>query len=278
MDLIRVSVQPSAFNQTLRFSLFSALIAIALGGCLTSTVRNLPAGLSGERVEDILVLEEQNRARLQDFDGEARVSLEVEGVRYRASAFVRFKSPDLLKMEVTDPVFGRHVMTALIREDSLEIYIPEVKTIYAGKVDGPLFWEITRVDLGRYDPKYALLGLIDIGQDDLQNMVGFRATNGRRVVTFEEDKWTKRLWIDRKTLLVVEEEIFDRSANLVARRTMGDYRNMDGVVLPKSVKIEQGKSHIKIRFVESAVNTGLSEDMFQMKFPKGTLRVRVLGG
>lgn len=250
------------------FVLVVSIFIFEAGGCLHRG-RVLRRVVS---LEDIAALLEGNESKLEDFEGRARIFLSVEGVKQRAWASILFKSPSALKIEVNG-FLGMNVMTALVRGDRLEVYIPSMNKVIEGKADGDVIRQIVGIDLGPHDPKYAFLGMVRLGQEDLERVIGFEDRGGERLATLKEGDLIRRVWIDEGRLVAVEEELYDWRGNLILRRVMEGHKRIGGVVLPKRIEISQGGSEARLEFAHRVVNGGVSGDEFQMRLPEGVLRI-----
>jgi hypothetical protein len=227
--------------------------------------RSLPA----DTAADLLKIASDDVARLRTFEGEARVSLRLEGARQKGLALVLFRSPDL-KVDVTGPL-GIRLMTAAASGEHLRIFLPRSNELYEGRADGDALRRVTGVDLGAWAPWQALLG---VASADPGRVEGFEREGERLIIRVKEGDGARRLAFDARGLTLAEEEVYDRSGGLVVRRRMWDYRDVDGVVLPRRIVLSQGEDEVRIEYTDWKLNQGVAEERLRMRAPEDVIRVR----
>ena len=228
--------------------------------------RHLPA----DTAADLLKIATEDVARLRTFEGEARISLRLEGVRQRGSALVLFRRPHDLKVDVTGPI-GVRLMTAVASCDSLRVFLPRSNDLYEGRSDGAALRRIIGVDLRAWTPWRAVLGVVagDPGQVE-----GFEREGDRLVVRLRGTSGTRRLTFDARGLTLSGEEVYDRAGALVARREMSGYREADGVVLPRRIVLFQGEDEVRVEYTDWRLNRGVEEERLRLRVPQDVNRVR----
>jgi len=228
--------------------------------------RSLPAAAAA----DLLKIASDDIARLRTFEGEARLSLCLDGVRQRASALILFSRPSDLKMDVTGPL-GVRLMTAAASGDSLRVFLPRSNELYEGRADGDALERITGVDLGMWPLWRAALGAAWV---DPGRVEGFEREGDRLIVRVGEGEGTRRLTFDARGLTLAGEEVYDREGGLVVRREMRDYREVDGVVLPRRIALFQGADEVRVEYTEWKVNREIAGERLRLRVPEGVNRVR----
>jgi len=243
--------------------LFFLLLSCAGPGALR---RHLPA----DTADDLLKIAAGDVARLRSFEGEARISLRLEGVRQRGSALVLFRRPHDLKVDVTGPI-GVRLVTAVASGDSLRVFLPRSNDLYEGRADGAALRRIIGVDLRAWAPWRAMLGVVagDPGQVE-----GFEREGDRLVVRLRGASGTRRLTFDARSLTLSREEVYDREGALVARREMSGYREVDGVVLPRRIALFQGEDEVRVEYTDWRLNRGVEEERLRLRAPEGVNRIQ----
>ena len=218
---------------------------------------------------DLLKRAADDIARLNTLEGEARISLRLEGTRQNASLLVLFRRPADLRLEVTGPL-GVRLLTAVALRDSLRAYLPRTNNLYEGPADGDVLRRITGVDLGAWAFWRAVLGIALL---DSAQAGELRREGNRLIVRISETAGSRRLLFDARSLTLSEEEVYNPEGGLVARRTMSDYRETDGVVLPRRIAIFHGGDEIRLEYGEVKVNGAIVEEAFRLRVPEGVNRV-----
>ena len=221
--------------------------------------------------EEILHIVSARTEGLRDLKADARLTLHIDGVRQGASARFYYRSPDALKLDVTGPL-GTGILFALARDDSLAVYLPRDNHYLKGPAEEVLY-SITGVNLEYYDARRAILGLPGLSPLDLPRIARFEAPQGRFLLEIRDPLWTRRIYLDRRTLVVLEERILSRTGDLLSRRLMDDYRDENGIVLPRRIHILQGADQIRIEITRRSVNAGLSDDRFRLRIPSDVIHL-----
>lgn len=225
----------------------------------------------GDGYQALLAVPLERFNRLQDLTAEAELTIRVGRERQRALAVLQVKNPDLMKLEVRGPLFS-HVLTAVMVGDSLYVHGPATGGIWQGATDGFLLEFLTGVDLGGYDLRYALLGLVEKGDvDPLQPTVyprGDRAIVPLVSVMGEQ----RRIWVDLHRGLVVREEIRVPGAYEELVRHLSEYQRVSTLLLPAVVELEQGDNMIRLDYRRYRIDTGLERVAFEAAVPRGSIR------
>lgn len=212
----------------------------------------------------------ENQAKLLDLEGRARISLLVDGIRQTVRASVLYKAPDLLKVEVMGAL-GGSALTAVSRQGSLEVYLPEAKQLIVDQASGDVLSRLTGVELGPYDPKHVFLGTVAFSDTEMD----IERRGDRYLAVFQEDGLIRRVWIEGDRYMPVEEEIYDACGDLLLRRRMTKYERIGGARLPRRIEILDGRNWIRIEFLHRRANRGIREKRFRIKVPSGVERIVV---
>ena len=200
-------------------------------------------------------------AALDDLRAEARITFRQQGRRQRATALVLFKAPDRFKVEVRGPLFT-HVFTVLIEGDSLTVY--SGGQAWKGGCGGPLLGSLAGgLDLGGYDLRYALLGLVEA--DSLRSVEYPRADRG--IASVGADGLERRLWVDLHRGFIAREELMLADGVPLWRRHLRQYRRVGDVYLPREIEIVQGETAVELKYKEYAFNRELEDKHFALEIP-----------
>jgi outer membrane biogenesis lipoprotein LolB len=242
----------------------------AIAGCVSVPPPPPVVGPVREPAEALHVL--SSRAQdLRDLRARARISLRIDGVRQSATAILFYRSPDALKLDLNGPL-GVGVLSALARRDSLAVYLPRDNRYLEGQAEEVLY-RITGVDLSYYDVCKAILGLPNLSPLDLPRTHRFEQRDARLFLEVRGPLWTRHVWLDPHTMTLSEEEVYDPEGFLLSKRLLKDYREENGVVLPRHIEIRQGEDRIEIQIVRRTVNQGRLDGRFRLKIPSNVVRM-----
>ncbi len=266
----RAGVLAGATSSAGRSAALYLVLFLCLPACATRPPRPPHIGSVQDPYELLQILSSRADS-LRDLDARARISLRIDGVReQRASAYLLYRSPGDLKLAVG--TLGIEIMSALARHDSLAVYLPRDNHYLEGSPSEVLY-SITGVNLEYYDVHRAILGLPGLSPLDLPRMTRFEIQDEQIFLEIRTPLWDRRIWLDRRTATLLEERIYDRQGNRLSSRRLGDYRDENGVILPRRIEIFQGEDQIQIRVSRRKINTGISDDRFRMRVPADVVRL-----
>jgi hypothetical protein len=208
---------------------------------------------------------------LSDARIRARVSIEIDGVRQKASSVTFYRQPDDLRMEVSGTL-GVSIMSARFWADSLRVYLPGGN----GYLEGPanlVLYQVTGVDLSYYDIPRVLLGIPTLSPSAKERVIGFQTDPSHYILDLQYERWIRKVWINRADLTVAREEILDAYGKRRSELRLEDHRVVSGCRLPRRVSISQGLNQIEFRVESQKVNIGLPDDLFVQKMPPGVKRL-----
>ena len=231
----------------------------------------IPAAGPLPRAADLLRTVSGRADSLRDLEERARIVLRIDGVRERASVFLRYRSPRDLKMDVTGPL-GTGVLHALSRDDSLALYLPRQNRFLRGPPDEVLL-RVTGVNLEYYGTRRAILGLPALSLLDLPRITRYEARGDTLLLDIRGPIWNRSLRFDRRTATLQSETVTTLEGDTLSSRVLSGYRNENGTVLPRRIEIRQGQDRIEIRVLKRRINSGLSDDQFWLNVPSDVIPI-----
>ncbi|MEW6752432.1 MAG: DUF4292 domain-containing protein [Candidatus Latescibacterota bacterium] len=235
----------------------AVLGAVLLLACGCASLRPLGSGWTVELgLDSLLALPAARFERLGDLQAEARITVRDGKVHQRATALIQVRNPDLLRLEVRGGPLLSHVFTALQRGDSLYVHAPQAGGSLKGEVRGPLLFALTGVDLGGYDLRYALFGIVEPGAVDSTQLLP-PARRGVAVVPVTGTR-RRQVWVDLRRGLVTGEDLLQADGRPLLQRRLCEYRRTGGVLLPQRVEIHQGGRVLVVEYRSLAVDRGLA--------------------
>ncbi len=204
-------------------------------------------------------------AGLRDLTAEASIELHQGKVRERGTAILQLINPDLFRVEVRGPFFT-HIFTALLEGDSLTVYGRAVDPPLKGAAHGHLLAALTGLDLGQYDLRYALLGLVEEGP-----VVGppEYPRADRAIVPL---RGGRRLWLDLQRGLISREGSAQAGGDSLFRE-LKKYQRVGELYLPRRVEIRQRDVLLALNYKNYAINNGLSVEQLLQGMPSNLVRV-----
>lgn len=250
--------------------LYWVALACLLHSCTASSSRSLAVPFVRDPTELIhRIIADSNT--LKDARIRARVSIEIDGVRQKASSVSFYRQPDDLRMEVSGTL-GVSIMSTRFWADSLRIYLPGEN----GYIEGPaasVLYQVTGVDLSYYDVPNVLLGIPTLSPSDRERVIGFQTAPSYYILDLQYEHWKRKVWINRANLTVAREEIIDAYGERRSELRLADHRVVSGCWLPRRINISHGLNLIEFHVKSQKVNSGLPDNLFVQKMPPGVKRL-----
>ena len=242
-------------------------LALLGAGCALQASRR-PDWHYRDGVEGLLQLSQAGLEGMEDLTAEASITFRQGGQQERGTALFLFKNPDLLRVEVRGPLYS-HVFTVLLEADSLTVYGAE--GAWKGLARGPLLMRLTGIDLGLYDLKYALWGLIEPGAIDSSRTIEYPRAD-RVIVPIRDSFLARRVWLDLHRGFVIREEILLPDGAVLLRRELHDYGRVGHLYLPHRVEIHQGETSLILEFRTYIPDKDIPEKSFTQGIPLDRLQ------
>ncbi len=218
-----------------------------------------------EGVGAVLERSAASLAELDNMRAEARINFRQQGRRQGATALVLFKAPDRFKMEVRGPLFT-HVFTALVEGDSITVL--SGGQAWKGVGRGPLLGRLAGgLELGGYDLRYALLGLVEAG---LPTEVEYSRAD-RAVASVGTDPG-RRVWVDLHRGFVRREELLLAPGVPLWQRYLRKYRRVGDLYLPGEIEIIQGDTVVELKYRDYDFDRVLEDKHFALEIPDAQIR------
>jgi outer membrane lipoprotein-sorting protein len=257
-------------NRRAKSGLCFAAIACLFYSCAVSPHRPSAVPLVRDPTELIQRLIADSDS-LRDARIRARVSLEIDGVRQKASSVAFFRQPDDLRMEISGPL-GVSIMSAKFWGDSLRVYLPGENAFLQGPAASVLY-KVTGVDLSYYNIPRVLLGLPTVEPSSRERVIGFHTEAEYYILELQHETWTRRIWINRSDLSQTREDIIDAYGKRRSQLRLEDHHFVFGCRFPRKVRISQGLNKIEFSVESHKVNIGLQDKMFDQNVPPGVKRL-----
>ena len=219
-------------------------------------------------IEAFLGLAAADIQGLEDLRAEASITYQQAGRKERGTAVLLFKSPDLLRVEVRGPFYS-HVFTALLQADSLIVFGSD--GAWKGAARGSLLLQLIDIDLGLYDLRYALLGLVEPGRIDSSRQIEYPRAD-RAIIPLQGGHLPRRIWVDLHRGFTTREEIAFPDGEVLLSRRLKDYQKVGRLYLPGRVEIRQDEASLVLEYRNYIPDKGVPDKSFTQGIPLDRLQ------
>lgn len=247
---------------------FLLLAFVFLLGC--ATTRSLPPAPPYTTAADVLHIITARYDTLRNLQSRTSISLNMDGIREnRASANFVYQSPDKLRIDIG--TLGMSIMTAVSKQDRLDVYLPRENNHLVGQPEKVLF-ALTGVNLAYYNLNESVLGLPNLSLIDLPRISRFLPGKNQIFLELTYPYWKRKLLFEPRHLTLLEDHIFTLDGDVLSKRFLSDYEVVNGFMLPKHIAIHQGADRITIDVKSHRPNGEISNRYFDMRIPSDVQR------
>ena len=214
---------------------------------------------SDSGIEELLAMTQNAFGQIEFLTAEVNISVHGRNVNGNASAAIVYKRTDKMRIDVMGPLF-KHVLSAVVNDDSMAIVTSSES--WHGTISEGLIRYLPVLDLGEYDLRYALFGIVAPWKTD-EKVTLSHSRADRAIVTVAQDVGERKIWVDLHRGFVFREEVIT-STGLYWQRDFFGHRkillpgpdDMLKIYLPKSVRITRPHSVLDIKFEEAFLSGG----------------------
>ena len=249
------------------------LLLAILAGCAPAQLARhdwIPPG----RPEQALLLAQSGLAVFDDLKAEAKITFRQGRTRNTATASILYLNPDLFRVDVRGPLY-RHLLTLLQRGSHVTAMAGE--ETWQGEATGPLLSRLTLFELGEYDLRYALLGLLwsgEVGVGEVSDL-GISSISypraDRAIIHLTSASGERLVWLDLQTGFVLREQL-RAHGRTVWTRELADYIELQTgggrLYLPRKITFEQGDLGIELEYKNYRVDEGLTAQTLEAGVPQ----------
>lgn len=235
-----------------------AYLAVAGAGCASSR-STVPA--SGEATPDRIYesVATQHR-KITSMAGTGSISVQTPEMAQSGSFELLLQKPDSLLIKLEGP-FGIDVGTALVSRSEFQFYDVFRNRLIIGATTPENLERVFRMAVGFDDLLALVAGGAFLG-DDNPEQAAFDRNDDSYCLTFAGDPITRQYIIDPTSLLITTILFLRSNGSVATEQRFGDFRVVDGVLIPFEVKVIQRSERrmVAVRYSEVTIN-GPSSDL-----------------
>lgn len=251
---------------------FLSILSVSLffNHCATTSKSRVvvPADLTLETLQSKV---SQNYHRLQSFEGEARVIIELPGSGHNGFSEVFINFPDSIFIK-TEAMLGIDIGSLFLNHRHFAAYAPRENIFYYGETENLDLREFLQVELKTEELYEALTGLVQVPMNASSRL---SSDDGKLLVTATVEAGDLKLWIDPEKFLVTKSQLLDPSGKVLLSKEMQRIRRRNGVELPQIIRLTrpQARERITVYYTGQKVNASISPAKFKLKHASNARRV-----
>ena len=246
-----------------------AVLATTGGGCTAS--RSAAPG-PAEATPDLIYASVATQHRMiTTMEGAGSISVQTPEMAQSGSFELFLRKPDSLLIKLEGP-FGIDIGTALVSRNEFQFYDVLRNRLIIGSTTPENLERVLRMAVD-FDNLLALVaGGAFLGTDNPEQAVFERAEDSY-LLTFAGDSSSRQYYVDPESLLITNILVLRSNGSVATEQRFGDFRSVDGVVIPFEVKVIQRSERrmVAVRYSEVMINGPTSA--LQFSVPANTRKV-----
>ena len=253
-----------------RFPFFVVCISIfALVGCRTTSPLNLTnRSISYSEVQEAT---RRHHAQIRSLTGEGRISIETPEIAQSGSFILTLQKPDSVLINLRGP-FGIKVGSALVTRTEFLFYNSLENKLITGLSTAENLNRILHIQLSFDD----LLNLFAGGtflESDISLPDETHIEDDQFEFIFTSTKTSRRYWINPTTLLIQKVQFLDQSGKLTLEQTFSDFENVNGFLMPYTIRVTRPKARQRLTFTYSEMLVNTENLRFTFTIPSNAERI-----
>lgn len=246
-------------------------LAVLLAGCSsTARLASTDGAVTIEQIQDRV---RANNERIQTLSGTGSIAMESPEMAGSGSFELALRKPDSLLLHLEGP-FGISVGSALITRTGFLFFNSIENQLITGSTNPSNLSRYLRMNVAFDD----LLNLFAGGaffSEDAQQAGNLTTEQQHYLLTYPNPDGTRRYWIDPETLLILKIQHLDASGKLVAEQQYSNYRSLQGVSFPATIRLILNTQRRILSIRYSKLDLNFSLPSFHLDIPANAKRVQV---
>jgi hypothetical protein len=213
----------------------------------------------------------QNYQKLSNFEGQARVIIELPGAGYNGYSDVYVKMPDSVLVK-TEAILGIDIGVLFFDHQYFGAYAPKENSFYYGEIDILDLRDFLQVELKTEELYEVLTGLTQIDVDSSSRL---KFDDGKFLITTLWPQGEVRYWIDPKKYIVTRCYLVNEDGETILKKEFSRFKKYDGLVLPRTIRLTRpkAKERLTVYYTKQKINSPISPEKFKLKIPKNAKRI-----
>lgn len=222
-------------------------------------------------VKDIQKKINQNFQKLSNYEGQARVIIELPGAGYNGYSDIFINMPDSVLVK-TEAILGIDVGVFFLDHQYFGAYAPKENSFYYGENEILDLRDFFHVELETDELFEVLTGLTKI---DVDFTTKLEVAAGKFLLTSHSSSGEVKYWIDPKNYVVTKCHLLDGDGEIVLRKEFRRFKKYDGLMIPRTIKLTRPKARerLTVYYTKQKINTPISPEKFKLKIPKNAKHI-----
>ena len=248
-----------------------AVLAAIASGCASTTTSTPGSGaVTPERIYEAVAAQYRT---ITTMEGTGSISVQTPEVAQSGSFELYLKKPDSLLLKLEGP-FGIDVGAALLSRREFQFYDVFRNRLIVGETNAANLRRVFRMAVTFDDLLALVAGGAFLSTDDPAHGRIERVEDAY-ILTFSEDRVVRQYVIDPTSLLITSIVFVHPNGSIVAEQRFGDFRRVDGLLVPFELKVIQRSERrmVALRYSEVSLNPVFSELRFTV--PESAERIEL---
>ncbi len=261
---------PGTCSSNVWRGLFLSLFFIVCTGCPT---KHLPPVSTYDffSPEEYIAHQVALQSSVYSLRAVARATVNSRGEAGSAEEIILVRFPDRLRMEFLN-FFGIPVVYFSLKGNDLTVLSQREDVCWQGEATEENLGQFLPVSISQKNITYFLLGQVQLSEGDKGEWLDKSQANSVTMVIREGRRKKKRhLTFSSETHLLSAVEVHNKSGVLLWRAFFSDYRMVEEIPFPFSLRLEAPVTDtwLEIDYDEVELNASLDDRLFELEIPEG---------
>jgi hypothetical protein len=184
------------------------------------------------------------------------------------SAQLAIKFPDSVYIKI-EGILGIAGLKASLNKETFVVYNIIDKYVVRGQTSANAIRKTFDYDISFAEMVELLAGLVRLRESELAELVDFSADDSYYVLTFQNDKGTRKVWIDPYANCAVSKILYYADNQLILQKDFTRFENISGTYMPRYVRVIRSKENdrLSLYFNSRTINKNFNSSLFTIKYP-----------
>lgn len=253
-----------------RISFFLFLTFVFINSCAPpKVIIREPVSADGIKPIDLIRKNNANGKGLRYMKAVTTLNLESPKSANQFSAQLAIKFPDSVYIKI-EGVLGIDGLKASLNRQTFVVYNIINRYVIQGTTSASAIRKTFDYDISFDEMIELLVGLPQLKESELENLIEFTADESYYVMTFRSGSGTKKIWIDPFAQYAISRiRHFDENGGLILEKEFSRFELLDGNFMPRYVRIVKPKEKdlLSIFFNARTLNKSFNSSIFSVKYP-----------
>lgn len=244
-----------------------------LSGCAKYAAIKFPLPTEAEIWEEVY----RNTGSIQDFQGEAELTIESGFRIIPVQAKIYFRNPDWLTVRTYGPM-GLKLIEASLQSQRFQVYSPFTNEYITGSLDSVNLATTFKLPFPNLDLREAWTRLFNPTKPH-NRPAEVRSAGKFYILSYEQEDIIHEIWVNSKKMLIDRENLLDSTGVMLGYMAFSKYKKRTGARFPRKIEIGDIPRGVKLTIEthKFKLNSNIPDSEMMLSVPPTADRINLRG-